>query len=217
MKPNDYLGLSDEYWARLSPRDRELYCLVRPMPKSSYEVDVPLDSLPRWLAEQALDCADAGGTLELCPDFQRGHVWSDAQRVAFVEAFLSNRAEAKIRFNAPGYTDRGAKGDLVASTMQCIDGLQRLTALVDFVEGNSAVFGGLKASDLSGTAFSVKRYSVKVAVHEFANRAELLRFYLDINSGGTVHAEAELERVKGLLKSAENLPSRSASSKSKKP
>lgn len=189
MSLKDYLNLSDEYWNGLSERDRQLYETIRPMPSSSYEADIHLHYLPTWLKDQERDCIDMGGSFELCPDFQRGHVWTEEQRVAFVEAFLGNRAEARIRFNAPNYSGRGSKGDLPENSMQCVDGLQRLTTLSDFVADKIRVFGGLRASDLDGTSFSVKRYRLKVFIHEFANRAELLSFYLDINAGGTVHSE----------------------------
>ncbi len=46
-------------------------------------------------------------------------------------------------------------------------------------------------------------YRLQFAIHNFANRADLLRYYLAINSGGTPHSTSEIERVKGLLAAAD--------------
>lgn len=108
-------------------------------------------------------------------------------------------------FNCPGWTSsRLERGDIPLHTFQCIDGLQRLTAIRKFAAGELSVFGGLCWKDLDGTAFSprLSRYRVQVAIYEFTNRADLLRLYLDLNAGGTVHAPSEIERVQGLLQQA---------------
>ena len=74
-----------------------------------------------------------------------------------------------------------------------------------FMAGEIAIFGGLKASDLDGSKYAVNRpsYRLQFAIHNFANRADLLRYYLAINSGGTPHSTSEIERVKGLLAAAD--------------
>lgn len=199
-KPGD---LSDSYWAKLSPKDKALYGLVRPQPTAVYTVDVRLDGLEAFLAGQERDMATMGGRLELEPDFQRGHVWNDVQRVHYVENLLRGSAPRLIRFNAADWSGRGVRGDLPAHHLQCIDGLQRLTALRRFLAGELRLFGSsVGVGDLKGTPFDPGRFTLQVAVHEFASRADLLQFYLDLNSGGTVHADAELERVRGLLRAS---------------
>ncbi|MEJ6003750.1 hypothetical protein [Paucibacter soli] len=199
-KPGD---LSDSYWARLSSKDKALYGLVRPQPKAVYTVDVRLDGLEAFLAGQERDLASMGGRLELEPDFQRGHVWTDEQRIHYVENLLRGNAPRLIRFNAADWSGRGIRGDLPAHHLQCIDGLQRMTALRRFLAGEMRLFGSsVGVAELKGSPFDPGRFTVQVAVHEFANRSDLLQFYLDLNSGGTVHADRELERVRGLLRAS---------------
>lgn len=206
--PNTNVGgkcpshLSEKYWSSLSERDRGLYFLIRPRPTSSNGADISLSGLDEFLASQERDVIKAGGSFELNPDFQRGHVWTQQQQVAFIEALLRGVAKAEVIFNCPGWVGDGEVGDIPLNTMQCVDGLQRITAIRRFAKGELAVFGGLRASDLSGTPFRLSAYRVHFEIHEIASRADLLQFYIDLNFGGVQHTEAERLRVKGLLAAA---------------
>lgn len=199
-KPFD---LSDSYWNRLSARDQALYGIVRPMPNAAYTSDWIISGLEKTLERMAEDQQSLGGSFELEPDFQRGHVWNDAQRAAFIESFLRQTAPARILFNCPGWSRSaqasGEVRDIPENTFQCIDGLQRLTAVRKFLAGEVTVFGGLGVADLKGSPFDLGRYRLQMAVYEFKSRAELLQFYLHLNEGGTPHGPEELARVRELL------------------
>lgn len=203
----EYHGLSEGYWTNLGPEGRALYALVRPVPKPSYTIDVQLSRLRGWVEQTRADQERAGGGLELCPDFQRGHVWTQAQRVAFCESFVRGQASALLLFNCPSFNERlKTGGDLNPEMMQCFDGLQRLTALCGYADNELAIYGGKFCRDLDGSPFSAMRLHVQVRVFSMRNRAELLTAYLDLNSGGTVHSTEELERVRGLLAAAAPAP-----------
>lgn len=202
-------GLSAEYWSRLPDAHRELYAIVRPLPAATYEVDVHLARLPVFLDQLKSDVESAGGSFELEPDFQRGHVWTLEQQTRFMESLIRGCAPARILFNCPGWLGAvdGKGGDIALQSLQCIDGLQRLTAMVKFVKGELAVFGGRTASDFDASPFDTARLRIQVAMFEFAQRADLLQFYLDLNAGGTVHSRQELDRVAALRTAAAALPS----------
>lgn len=191
-----------KYWAKLSERDRELYSVIRPRPRAAHGADVSLSGLEDFLAGAEKDVQSMSGKFELVPDFQRGHVWSEAQQRAFMESMLREIAKADVIFNCPGWAGDGAPGDLPENTMQCIDGLQRLTAIRRYLKDEITVFEGLRCSDLRDTPFRASSYRVHFEVHEIANRAELLQFYLDINFAGVKHTEEEGLRVRGLLAAA---------------
>lgn len=196
-KPKD---LSDRYWASLTEEHRALYAVVRPLQNPAYTVDWHVGSLEEMLAGVERDMVAGGGALELEPDFQRGHVWTQAQRIAYVEAMIRKTAPTRLLFNCPGWSrtnDEG--GDIAANTFQCIDGLQRLTAVRKFMRGEFNVFGDCSALSLEGSPFDLRRYRLQMCVYEFNTRAELLQFYLDLNSGGTRHEPQEIERVRALL------------------
>ena len=38
-----------------------------------------------------------------------------------------------------------------------------------------------------------------IKMYDFQDRKDLLKFYLDINGGGTPHSKEELDRVRGLM------------------
>lgn len=200
-KPFD---LSDQYWASLSPKAQALYGLIRPQPKAAYTVDVHLNNMEDFFQKQAAELAACmGGEFELEPDFQRGHVWADAQRISFIEALLRGTAPTRILFNCPGWQRNDAEGgDIRPYTFQCVDGLQRLTSVRKFMAGEFTIFGGLSAEDLKSTPFSLGRFRFQFCVYEFKHRSELLQFYLDLNEGGTVHTQSELDRVRQLREAA---------------
>lgn len=194
--------LTDNYWNSLDDRSRDLYVAIRPMPKSLYEVDIQLNRIEGFLENQEQDMASMGGCVELEPDFQRGHVWTQDQRTKYMESVFRGTAPVRILFNCPNWEDRGESGDIPHHTFQCIDGLQRLTAIRAFLRGEFKVFGAYAATDLEKTAFDCYRYFMKMCVFGFANRADLLSFYCDLNGGGTVHPESELARVRALRDAA---------------
>ncbi|WP_270834505.1 DUF262 domain-containing protein [Aeromonas sp. QDB07] len=177
--------------------------LIRPLPNPRYTIDVSF----RYIEHQLNGYEQDWGGLNLEPDFQRGHVWTHEQRVAFIEGIFRGTvgdSQRIIQFNVPHWDDENHGGDL-PNEIQIVDGLQRLTTVRMFMAGEIAIFGGLKASDLDGSKYAVNRpsYRLQFAIHNFANRADLLRYYLAINSGGTPHSTSEIERVKGLLAAAD--------------
>lgn len=200
QKPRD---LTDEYWNRLSPKHQALYLLVRPLPTAAYTVDWMLNGLEGMLARTKVDVEGAGGTFDLIPDFQRGHVWTPEQRSYFVEGLIRKTAQAKVLFNCPGWTKASADvGDIPDHTFECIDGLQRLTTLQMYMRGEVEVFGGYTAAQLKGSPFDTRSFRLQISVYEFNWRSDLLQFYLDLNQGGTVHSEAELCRVREMAVAA---------------
>ncbi|MEQ6436230.1 DUF262 domain-containing protein [Comamonas sp. w2-DMI] len=195
------INLNPSFWDKLSTDHKALYGIVRPLPTPVYTVDWIVSDLERILANQERDIKESGGTFELEPDFQRGHVWTLKQRVAFVESMIRKTAPNRIMFNCPGWTRSTAgTGDIPDNTFQCIDGLQRLTTLRMFLAGEFTVFGEAKltAQSLKGSPFDLGRLRLQMAVYEFDSRADLLELYLDLNGGGTVHSQEELQRVRNL-------------------
>lgn len=201
-------NLSDDYWEKLSPEHQALYGRIRPLPTPVYTVDCHIGNLERSLASIERDMAMCNGKFELEPDFQRGHVWTEGQRVAYVEAVVRKTAPTRLLFNCPGWTSsaRAQEGDIPENTFQCVDGLQRLTALRKFLAGEFTVFGGQTVASLKGSPFDLSRYCMQMSVYEFRTRAELLTFYIDLNQGGTVHEQSEIDRVRGLMHESSRRP-----------
>jgi hypothetical protein len=156
----------------------------------NYGIDVSWsdlqDNIDRYTKHYALD---------LCPDFQRGHVWTHEQRVAYVEAKLRGGIPHQtdiIRFNHPGWQG-SFDGQMV-----CVDGLQRLTTALMFLRDEVPVFGGHVCSKI-GNGKVPWDVCFRVTINNLKTREAVLRWYIELNAGGTPHSPEEIARVRGLL------------------
>ena len=155
-------------------------------PWGGYSVDVSWG----YLSEEIKLYGD-GTRVELCPDFQRGHVWTYAQQVAYVEFILKGGRSGKdILWNCPGWMDT------FRGPMQVVDGLQRLEAVRRFMADEIPAFG-YKRREYSDRLPLNARFTFHV--NNLEKRSDVLRRYLDVNSGGTIHSQSELQRVRALL------------------
>lgn len=78
----------------------------------------------------------------------------------------------------------------------CVDGLQRLTACLGFLQKEFKVF------DTYYTEFDgvlPNNVSLICNINDLKTRKEVLNWYLEMNSGGTPHKKEELARVQGLF------------------
>jgi hypothetical protein len=139
--------------------------------------------------------------LILEPDFQRGHVWTEAQQRAYVEYRLrgGNMSGTAIFLNDPYWMSSreapaGAYKDFVM-----VDGLQRITAARRFMSNELAVFGGHTLKDFEDSIRMADAAFFEVHVNKLPTRAAVLNWYLELNEGGTIHSTEELARVRGLL------------------
>ena len=156
-----------------------------------YRVDVPLAHLEDHVArmEEDLD-------LELNPDFQRGHVWDEPRQIAYVEYVLrGGLGSSEFRLNHPGWM-KSWKGSFVL-----VDGLQRITALRRFLAGEIPAFGGYIGEYEDPEQLNM--FTVAFRVNDLRTRADVLRWYLEINTGGVVHTAEEIERVEEMLAAEE--------------
>lgn len=155
-----------------------------------YGVDVSWSDLVESIARYEKNYA-----LDMCPDFQRGHVWTPEQRTAYVEAKLSGRIPHQtdiVRFNHPGWQG-SFEGQMV-----CVDGLQRLTAALMFLRDEVPVFGGHVLSQI-GNGKVPWDISFRININNLKTREATLRWYVELNAGGTPHSSEEIARVRGLI------------------
>lgn len=163
-----------------------------------YSVDVNLGFIEKWIDDNE---KDPDLRLELDPDFQRGHVWTREQQDRYMEHLMRGGISGRdIYFNSPEYT--WTKQDHCDyPKMVCVDGLQRITAVRGFLKGEVSPFGHYIHEFEDNIARS-HRISLHVHVNDLQTRKEVLEWYLQLNSGGTVHTQEELDRVRGLLVNA---------------
>lgn len=135
--------------------------------------------------------------MEMEPDFQRAHVWDDEKRSKFVEHILQGGISGRdIYWNCSTWMGS------FDTPMQLVDGLQRITALVKFMNDEIPAFGK-KCSEYEGRM--TQSVGLRFHVNDLQTRAEVLKWYLELNTGGVVHTEEELEKVRGLLEAEERI------------
>ena len=155
-----------------------------------YQVDVSLDYIIPLITHYQEQYG-----LDLDVDFQRAHVWTQEQQVAFVEHILrGGHGSNLIRFNRAHW---GAHRDVsIDGPMVLVDGKQRLTAVIKFLKGEIPVFGHYIGEYQDQPRL---KYGLKFQINDLRTRAAVLRWYLEINTGGTPHTDEEIEKVQRML------------------
>lgn len=159
--------------------------------QAHYHTNISLDML-EWSIQRYASKEEMGCPLVLEPEFQRGHVWTREQQIAYCEFIVRGGETGRtIIFNCKGWM-KDFKGP-----MYLVDGLQRLTALRAMLKGDVPVFGSsfLSYEDHNRVARSI---SMTFQIGNLSSYADILKWYLEMNSGGTPHAQSEIDRVTAL-------------------
>ena len=134
--------------------------------------------------------------INLNPDYQRDHVWTLYQKEAFVGHILEGGETLPVVIN---------KGDEYKNFIsEVIDGKQRIQACLDWENGdiygktNKGVLIHMTDLDEVGTRMVDNMIGLKYAMVKLC-RIEILELYLKLNSGGTLHKQFEIDKVKELL------------------
>lgn len=152
----------------------------------NYQVNQSWDSLETWIERQTKQ-----NGLNLDPDFQRAHVWTEQQQIAYVEFCLRGGKHSNIlRFNCVGWMHdfRGP--------FELVDGKQRLEAVRKFLRNDLPAFGHTFNEYEDRLHWNT---DFIIVVNDLATRRDVLQWYLDINTGGVVHTNEEIEKVRRLL------------------
>jgi uncharacterized protein with ParB-like and HNH nuclease domain len=158
--------------------------IIKYTKKGSYEIHLDWDSISDYIERKTTNLK-----LDINPDFQRGHVWTFDQCVAYVEYKLSGGPDAEILyFNCVGWM-HDYRGPFVL-----VDGLQRLNAVRLFLDNKNRAFGHYY-SEFTGPL----QCQFKFNINNLKSRAEVLNWYIQMNSTGIPHTDKEISRVKELL------------------
>ena len=134
--------------------------------------------------------------INLYPDYQRDHVWTLHQKEAFVGHILEGGDTLPVIIN------KGEEDEDFVS--EVIDGKQRIQACLDWENGdicgktNKGVLIHMTDLDEVGTRMVDNMVGLKYAMVKLS-RIEILELYLKLNSGGTLHRQFEIDKVKELL------------------
>lgn len=144
--------------------------------------------------ESAMKDWSAYYSLDLDPEFQRAHVWTEEQQTRYVEFVLrGGQSSRDIYFNCAGWNGNAKKGD----PMYLVDGKQRLQAVRRFMNNEIKAFGSFYSEFTDGLDM-LKCYFI-VHVNDLKTYKEVLQWYIDLNAGGVAHTKEEIEKVRRML------------------
>lgn len=159
----------------------------------NYQVNYPLHSLVKVINEEVETMG-----LQLNPNFQRGHVWSEEQQISWLEYHLRGGKSGNIiYFNNPMWHSCREPKDCEYSDYVCVDGLQRITAIQRFIRNEITVFGSYYKEFEDG--IRLLNQTMTLCVNDLKTEREVLQWYIDMNSGGTPHTDEEISKVKKMI------------------
>lgn len=211
--PAAFLGMTDAEWDKYTAADRvdqprviiDIVAEARARAPqfgnvkqytrhSGYGVDVGLDYLPVHYARYVMHYG-----LDVNPDFQRGYVWTREQQVNFIVHMLrGGMTGLNLYFNSPLWNRGNPQHGENNSRMVLVDGKQRLDAALRFVNNEFKVFGAYYEDFIDRPRITTSNF--RWNVNDLQTREEELQWYLDLNTGGTLHTEMDLVKVQELLK-----------------
>ena len=168
---------------------------------ASYHINIEWIGIERTIENYIKDY-----NLNLDPEFQRAHVWTEEKQVKYVEYCLRGGHSSKdLYFNCVGW-NHGELGDYVI-----VDGKQRLEAVRKFMRNDLEIFHNkelknkkpIKFEDFGDRPRMIKS-TFLWHINDLATYKEVLQWYLDLNEGGIIHTSEELNKVKELLKNEIN-------------
>jgi hypothetical protein len=152
-----------------------------------WECDYDLRGVLRFVDEQIEELG-----LDLDPDFQRGHIWTEKQQALWLQHHLRGGKSGRvIYFNFPGWSS-SYKGDFVL-----VDGRQRLEAIRAFLENEIKVFNAYY-NEYTDHVFLRGMNTMRLNINNLPTRAAVLQWYVEMNAGGTPHSDKEIARVLAL-------------------
>jgi hypothetical protein len=158
---------------------------IERFPNIYYHVDIPIEYIPSTIERYKNEY-----NLNMNPDFQRDYVWIKEQKVKYVEYLLKEPTSGlEIYFNHPNWMG-SFQGEMVL-----IDGKQRLSAVLDFLDNKIKAYG-FYCKEFEG---NIPFINLSFNIGKLKTRKEILKWYLDFNTGGTYHTEEEINKVKKLI------------------
>lgn len=123
----------------------------------------------------------------MIPAFQRdNNKWTREQQIRFVENVCAGFKTTLMLYTL--HEDEG-----LYEQVKILDGLQRLTAILAFIENQFPIFGEFYFRDIdSRLAFSGVRPNVRI--YTFGSELEAVQFYIEMNRGIT-HSSEDIERA----------------------
>jgi len=142
--------------------------------KANYKVDVGFKYFSKTINQYIEEYG-----LILNPEFQRGHVWTEEQQEKYIEYVLKGGTSGKeIFFNKPSWH---CKAKTEYDDFVCVDGLQRITAIMKFQSNDLKVFG-IYYDEFEGDPREVTT-RISIRINDLQYEKDVLQWYIEMNEG----------------------------------
>lgn len=163
----------------------DIVCFNNP----SYRINVDWNYMPRLLGRYKTDYH-----LIYDPDFQRGYVWTETQQIKYIEYILSGGMSGKeIYFNCPGWNDRNNKESMIL-----VDGKQRIEAVRNFMNNKIRIFNHYFTEYTDNMSLFTGGFLFNI--NDLENYNDVIKWYISMNSGGSIHTNEDIERALKCIK-----------------
>lgn len=155
----------------------------------------PMGMLVKYRVIAEGDMASSAWVLD--PPFQRGAVWTQEQKVAWIETLLRGLGLPALFIN-----QFPEEHPVYACKEVVIDGQQRLRATAEFMQDKFRVRGELwsEQTKLFQRQFCHSRSMCNVVMCNFQTLKECAELYLKLLTAGTAHTPAEIEKARKFIK-----------------
>ncbi|GAA4879801.1 hypothetical protein GCM10023310_69970 [Paenibacillus vulneris] len=171
---------------------------VRKMPQSDVQTlckrdDLQLSYSNRHMGDIFSKAYHFG--IDFDPDYQREHVWSLEDKVSLIDSIYNNIDIGKFVYVHLGYS--------VEKMYEILDGKQRIRAILDFYE-DKFPYNGLYFSEMTNRDQDhFENYPISCAEVREATRAQKLRYFIKLNTGGRIMSTEHLDKVRLMLNETE--------------
>lgn len=172
-------------------------------PHPTYTVNMDFEYIEIWLKEHNEGILK----LDMDPAFQRGYVWSEQQKIDYIEYVMKGGFSGRdIYFNCPTWNNFKNKED--SNVLTIIDGKQRLNAVLSFLHNEIKVYGEYYKDWVSfGEIYKDTRKdklgheaNFIVHIHDMKSEEDVVKWYIGMNNGGTAHTPKDIKVAEDYLK-----------------
>jgi len=169
-------------------------CKDLPKLKNDINIIPKYDMHINWLIRNWIPDRIDDSHLNLMPDFHRGIVWNELQQIKFIEYWLmGGKFNIELFFNCPKWNE--GVSPIKENSMVLVDGLQRYTALSNFVNNRFRVFDHYyyRNIELGSSPY------IKIFVNNLDNYIDVIKWYIELNDTGIKHTKNDIDHTRSIL------------------
>lgn len=157
---------------------------IEQFPFANYVVNIGWDFLRSWIE------TGVGYKVDLNPDYQREYKWTEEQKKNYIEYRIKGGTSGRdVYFNHPDWDAHCS--EFRDSPLELVDGQQRIKTVLEFLDDKIKVFDGSVCSQM-GKIRSI-RLDFVVHINNLRTRKEVIKWYLGMNTGGSIHTDEDLK------------------------